>query len=111
MRQPTFVHDLYWTQPTIRFDPDNKLFLSNQDQSCDMTEHGWVKIGVAEITYTIFDNADPTPSQLQAIDKEIARVEVEAQSKVNQLRQKKANLLALPGPASKPTEPDNDLPL
>ncbi|MGD9674520.1 MAG: hypothetical protein AB7U98_13690 [Candidatus Nitrosocosmicus sp.] len=110
MKKPTFVHDLYWTQPTIRFDPDNEVFMSHQNQSVDMTEHGWVKIGVAEITYTIFDNVDPTASQLQAIDNEISRVQVEAQSKVNQLRQKKANLLALPAPAAKSSERDDDIP-
>lgn len=97
MKKPPFTQTLWWTTPSQPFNPDGEYFAHQRDD-VDMEPHGWVKVGTAEVTYTIFDNANPLQKQIKALDKEIERIQEEAAKKINQFRQMKANLLALPGP-------------
>ena len=61
---------------------------------------GWVHIGEAEITVTIQDEDKIRTGMVESIDKQIQDTYAEAESKINLLKQRKQELLAITMEAS-----------
>ena len=63
--------------------------------SLDMTDHGWVRIGEAEITVSLYDSAEIVRSQVSMLKEAKRRVQAEAQAKINQIEGQIQSLLAI----------------
>jgi len=93
-----FITNSYTTPEDIakREDPLDSMSYYSGDLEID----GWVKVGTAEITVTMHDNSKVLQGMVDAIDKHIQTTYAEAESKINLLKQKKQELLAITMDAS-----------
>jgi hypothetical protein len=55
----------------------------------------WIKVGTAQITVTMYDENKVLQGIVDSIDKQIQTTYAEAESKINLLKQKKQELLAI----------------
>lgn len=56
---------------------------------------GWIKVGMAELTVTMFPESTVIAGMVESIDAQIANTYAEAESKINLLKEKKQSLLAI----------------
>lgn len=67
-------------------------FVTFLGHASDMSEYGWVKVGTAEVTPTFL----PQEALVQSALDSIANEEQKLQASLHTLRERRANLLALP---------------
>ena len=61
----------------------------------DMTDHGWVKVGDAEITVSLYGREEITRSQVSMLTEAKRRIQAETQAKINQIDGQIQSLLAI----------------
>ena len=77
----------------VKDSPDN--FKNLSFSSVDMTPHGWVKVGDAEVSVSLFDSGEITRSQVAVLQEAKRRVQAESQAKINQIEGQIQSLLAI----------------
>lgn len=73
----------------------NRLGYTRTDSTLDMGEHGWTKIGTAEITLHIIDRDTLVTNKIDALKAEAAKTRAEAVMRCNEIESQIQNLLAI----------------
>lgn len=71
----------------------------------DMSQHGWIQVGEAEITITLKSDDEMVNSQIATLRVKKAEVQAEALKKLEEYEHRIQQLLALPAP-----EPEDEFP-
>ena len=62
---------------------------------CDMSEHGWVKVGEASVEVSLFSNKEIVNGQLSMLNEAKRRVQAEAEKKLNEIEGQIQSLLCI----------------
>lgn len=82
-----------WASPGDEQDP---LLLHYTSEKMDMTGHGWLKVGTAEITLTsTMNQKDLVLSMVQTQEAKIKKIQADAENEINNLRRKIMDLQAI----------------
>lgn len=82
-----------WASPGDELDP---LILTYASETIDMKDHGWLKVGTAEITLTsTMSQKDLVLSMVQTQEAKIKKVQAYAENEINNLRRKIMDLQAI----------------
>lgn len=73
-------------------DPVNELTFASDKM---IGYEGWTHVGTAEITVTLLDESKVIQGMVESIDKQIQTTYADAESKINLLKEKKQQLLAI----------------
>lgn len=68
------------------------------DEGCDMTPYGWIKVGVANVTYNFAPPKDGVKQAVEACDVAIDKLRKECEEKISAIQMLKQDFLALPAP-------------
>ena len=79
--------------------PENQeSYTSLAHTNCDMTEYGWVKVGMAEISFDLYPLDDGIAAALAGCDKAEAKLREELNDKLAGILEIRQKLLCLPAP-------------
>lgn len=82
-----------WASPGDEQDP---LVLHYTSEKMDMKDHGWLKVGTAEITLTsTMSQKDLVLSMVQTQEAKIKKIQADAENEINNLRRKIMDLQAI----------------
>jgi len=84
-----------YMQSSDMTDPKNSYWFTYQDE--DMSEHGYILVGHAEIDLYMFTPAQINQSAVVALKAQVQEVKAKAEKEVNQLQDKINQLLAIAG--------------
>lgn len=89
-----FITSSYKTLATLREskNPVAELVYAGEQM---IGYEGWIHVGTAEISVTLLDESKVLQGMVESIDKQIQNTYAEAESKINILKEKKQQLLAI----------------
>lgn len=71
----------------------------------DMSQHGWIQVGEAEITITLKSDDEMVNSQIAVLRAKKAKAQAEALKKLEEYEHRIQQLLALPAPVEEYNDP------
>ena len=82
-----------WASPGDEQDP---MRLHYTSEAIDMKDHGWLKVGTAEITLTsTMTQKDMVLSMVETQEAKIKKIQADAENEINNLRRKIMDLQAI----------------
>ena len=83
------------TTAWLSYATDATEFSNLAFSSCDMSDHGWVKVGDASVTVTLLDYKDVVTGQIDMLNEAKKRVQAEAEKKLTEIEGQIQSLLAI----------------
>ena len=82
-----------WASPGDEQDP---MRLTYTSEKIDMKDHGWLKVGTAEITLTsTMSQKEMVLSMVETQESKIKKIQADAENEINNLRRKIMDLQAI----------------